>query len=258
MLTKITPLILTFNEAPNIRRTLGKLAWAKEILVVDSFSTDETLAIAREFPQVRVVQRKFDTFADQCNFGLSQITTDWVLSLDADYILTEELVEEIKLLDAGEALNGYATRFKYCIFGRPLRSTLYPPRTVLYRRERAEYRNEGHGHRVQLPGKVRMLNGFILHDDRKPLGRWFGEQIKYADQEARFLTQTDSGQLNLADRIRKKNLFAPVLVFFYTLLVKGLILDGWPGWFYVFQRTLAEILLSLRLLEEKLKGESRK
>lgn len=249
---QVTPLILTYNEAPNLRRTLERLAWAMEIVIVDSFSTDETLAILREFPQVRVVQRKFDTFAGQCNFGLAQITTEWVLSLDADYVLSEEMVAEIKGLDTGESLDGYTARFKYCIFGRPLRSTLYPPRTVLYRRERALYHNVGHGHRVQLPGKVRMLNGFIFHDDRKSLGRWFGEQTKYSDNEAHYLTQTDSAQLNFADRIRKKILFAPVLVFFHTLLVKGLILDGWPGWFYVFQRTFAEILLSLRLMEEKL------
>ena len=95
MLDQITPLVLTYNEAPNIRRTLEKLRWAREIIVVDSFSTDETLDRLKAFPQVRVVQRKFDTFAGQCNFGLDQIQTPWVLSLDADYVLSEELIEEI-------------------------------------------------------------------------------------------------------------------------------------------------------------------
>lgn len=257
MLSTVTPLILTFNEAPNLRRTLARMAWAKEIVIVDSFSTDETLEIARAFPQVRVVQRKFDTFAGQCNFGLEQISTGWVLSLDADYVLTPELVAEIGRLDGGEPSAGYQARFRYCIHGRPLRASLYPPRTVLYLKDKAHYANEGHGHRVHIEGPVRMLAGWIDHDDRKPLERWYGEQIKYAGQEARHLLDTDPARLNAADRIRRRILLAPGLVFFYTLLGKGLILDGWPGWFYVGQRTFAELLLSLRLLEEKLSAKQK-
>ena len=57
LLDEVTVLVLTFNEAPNIQRTLEKLSWAKEIVVVDSFSTDETLHIAQSFQQGRVVQR---------------------------------------------------------------------------------------------------------------------------------------------------------------------------------------------------------
>lgn len=136
-----------------------------------------------------------------------------------------------------------------------MRASLYPPRTVLYRKDKAHYHNEGHGHRVQIDGPVRMLSGWIDHDDRKPLERWFGEQIKYAGQEARHLLEIDNAKLKLADRIRKRIIMAPGLVFFYTLLGKGLILDGWPGWFYVFQRTFAEMLLSLHLIENRLRAD---
>jgi glycosyltransferase involved in cell wall biosynthesis len=256
MFSQATPLILTFNEAPNLRRTLEQLAWAKEIVIVDSFSTDETLAIAKSSPQVQVVQRKFDSFAGQCNFGLAQIKTEWVLSLDADYVLSPELVDEIGRLDGNAEAAGYQARFNYCIHGCRLRGSLYPPRTVLYRKDKALYHNEGHGHRVQIAGLVRMLAGRINHDDRKPLEHWFREQIKYAGKEAKHLTETANAELKKADRIRKKIILAPALVFLYTLLVKGLILDGWPGCFYVFQRTLAEIILALLLIEEKLKTKS--
>ena len=264
MLSKITPLILTFNEAPNIRRTLEKLTWAKEILVVDSFSTDETLESARSFPRVCIVQRKFDSFAGQCNFGLQQIRSEWALSLDADYVLSDELNRELAELKPSPGIAGYRANFNYCVYGHPLRGSLYPPRTVLYRRDKARYRDEGHGHRVQIEGPVRMLSGRINHDDRKPLERWFGEQVRYAGQEAEYLLSSKehkagskeqgarSRELNMPDRIRKKIILAPALVFFFTLLGKGLILDGWPGWYYVFQRTLAEILLSLKLIEMKL------
>src|SRR5437762_3277104 len=97
MLEQITPLILTYNEAPNIGRSLEKLRWAREIVVVDSFSNDETIEIVSRFPQARIFQRQFDNFASQCNFGLKEagINTEWVLSLDADYILTDELIDEL-------------------------------------------------------------------------------------------------------------------------------------------------------------------
>src|SRR5437764_11178163 len=97
MLEQITPLILTYNESPNIGRTLEQLRWARDIVVVDSLSDDETLEIAKGFPQVRVFQRQFDTHGVQWNFGLNEtaISTEWVLALDADFVLSPELVDEI-------------------------------------------------------------------------------------------------------------------------------------------------------------------
>lgn len=252
MQDQITPLILTFNESLNLRRTLERVAWAKDIVIIDSGSTDTTLEIAREFPQARVIYRPFDSFARQCNFGLEQITTEWVLSLDADYALTDEIRKEITTLEPPEQVSGFKARFTYCIYGRPLRASLYPPRTVLYRRAKAYYRDEGHGHRVNIDGEVRNLDGRILHDDHKPLSRWLGEQVKYALKEADFLMSAPPTDLKIADRIRQKMVLAPFLVFGHTLFVRGLIFDGWPGWFYVFQRTLAEVMLSLCLLERKL------
>jgi hypothetical protein len=92
----------------------------------------------------------------------------------------------------------------------------------------------------------------IDHDDRKSLSHWLWSQDRYARLEAAKLLETAAAQLRLQDRLRRKIVLAPALVFFYALFGKGLILDGWPGWYYAFQRTLAEIILSLRLLEAKL------
>jgi glycosyltransferase involved in cell wall biosynthesis len=252
----VTPLILTFNEKENIQRTLVALSWAKEILVVDSGSTDGTVEIAhRAHPNVRVVRRVFDSFANQCNFGLSQINTEWVLSIDADYVLTPELIAEIAALDPVPDVSGYEVVFRYCILGHPLRSTVYPPRMVLYRRRLAKYRDEGHGHRVAIDGKVEKLIGKIDHDDRKPFGRWLRDQQRYAQIESSHLRTTPLHELSRQDRLRRKIFFAPSAIAFYLLFVRGLILDGWPGWFYVGQRTIAELLLSVRLLIDRQKLE---
>src|ERR1044071_7462342 len=100
MLDQITPLILTYNEAPNIGRTLEHLTWAREIVIVDSFSTDDTVEIASSFANVRIVQRAFDSHRNQWEFGLREtgIQTTWVLALDADYMLTSAAVAELKRL----------------------------------------------------------------------------------------------------------------------------------------------------------------
>jgi glycosyltransferase involved in cell wall biosynthesis len=255
VLDQITPLIITFNEAPNIRRTLDKLVWARRIVVVDSGSTDETVMILRTYSQVEVMHNCFTDFASQCNFGISQITTPWVLSLDADYELSDELVTELQSLTPAEETAGYQAQFIYRIYGRSLRGSLYPPRVVLYRKSQAIYRNEGHGHRVSISGTVLPLSGPIYHDDRKSLEHWFSSQRRYARQEAEYLLSSDRTALGRADRLRLAAWPAPLAALLYTLLVKGCVLDGWPGWFYALQRLLAETLVALEIIEKRVRRD---
>jgi glycosyltransferase involved in cell wall biosynthesis len=251
----LTALILTYNEQDNIRRNLEALVWAPRVLIIDSFSNDQTLEIARSFPNVQVIQRVFDTYANQRNAGLDRIDTEWVITLDADYVLTAELQEEIKKLEPASDLAVYWAEFDYCIFGRPLHASIYPSRVALFRTKRARYVDEGHSEQLRVKGKLAKLKGKIWHDDRKPLGRWFQSQDRYSEIEATYLLGTKSEELNRADRIRKKwVIVAPMGMPIYLLLVRGLIFDGWNGWYYAFQRTAAEIMLSLRLLEAKLRG----
>jgi glycosyltransferase involved in cell wall biosynthesis len=254
MIEDITPIIITYNEEANIARTLDRLTWAKRIVVVDSGSTDETLRIVRSYPQADVFDRSFDDFASQCNFGIAQVATPWVLSLDADYELSNELVAELHGLRPDAATGGYRARFVYRIFGRPLRGTLYPPRTVLYRKKKAFYRNEGHGHRVSVVGEVIPLAEVIFHDDRKPLVRWFAAQQRYAREEAEHLLMSDRKALGRTDRIRLAVWPAPLAVLMYTLIWKGCLLDGWPGWYYALQRLLAETMLALDLIDRRLRS----
>ena len=252
---EITAVIITFDEAPNLDRVLGKLAWVPRILVIDSGSVDGTRDIIARHPQAELIDRAFDSFAAQCNFGLAQVRTEWVLSLDADYELNDALVEELLALREPEQnVGGYRASFVYRIYGRPLRGTLYPPRTVLYRRRGAHYENEGHGHRVAIDGAVRSLRGVIFHDDRKPLSRWFASQQSYARLEADHLLSAPSAALSRADRIRRLGWPAPILVFLYVLFGKGCILDGWAGWYYALQRLLAETMIALELFDRRLRA----
>ena len=249
MFDKITPLILTFNEAPNIERTLKRLTWAQRIVVIDSYSTDATVDILQSYPQVEIFTNKFVSFAAQCNYGLEKIQSEWVLSLDADYILSEELIQEIGAIIPTPKIDSYFVKFKYCVFGKPLRGTLYPPRQVLYRKDKAIYHEDGHAHRVHIDGDYRILESYIYHDDRKPLDRWLSAQNKYMIIESKKLLNTPATQLSFSDRIRQQKIIAPFLILFYCLILKKGILDGWAGWYYAFERMLAETILAVRLIE---------
>lgn len=249
MLDQITPLILTYNEAPNIARALSGLHWANDIVVVDSFSDDDTVQIAKKFPRVRVIQRAFDNHRNQWEFGLREtgISSPWVLALDADYVVSDEIISELEKLQPGDAVNGYRANFIYCINGKKIRSGIYPPVTVLYRRESATYVQDGHTQRIAVSGAIKDLRAPLFHDDRKSLRRWFQSQAKYTELEAQKLASTDPAELRLPDRLRRWCVIMPPATLVYCLIVRGGILDGGAGFYYAFQRVAAEAMLARRL-----------
>lgn len=256
-LQAITPVVLTFNEEPNIARTLERLRWARRVVMVDSGSTDATLELARRFPNVEVVHRKFDSHAAQWTFAAfgTGIETEWVLALDADYIFSDAFVAELAALEPPPSVAGYACSFAYCIDGVPLRGSLYPPVTVLYRRARARYEQDGHTQRIVIDGDVEPLRTKALHDDRKSMARWLTSQASYAAQEAAKIAATPVSELSWADRARLVPGFAPLAVALYAGVVRGCLLDGKPGLAYIGQRTIAESILMLELLKRRRAAE---
>ena len=255
MIEKITPVILTYNEVANIGRTLEQLRWASEIVVVDSFSDDGTLQVLSDYAQVRLFQRQFVSHADQWKFAVNEtgIAGEWIMDLDADFVLSPELITEIQNLAPADEVKGYRAPFTFCIGGRKLRSAILPPAALLFRRGFVDFVQDGHAHKIQINGRVEELSGAILHDDRKPLSRWFDSQRQYAQMEAAKILSTPAGELDLPDRLRRLRFVAPLAIAIYCLIVRGGILDGRAGLFYAFQRVTAELMLSLCLLEHDLK-----
>lgn len=249
---EITPLVLTYNEAPNIGRCLERLIWAKRVIVLDSLSSDDTTDLVRGFTNAELHERAFDNHTAQWNCGVDLVRTKWVLSLDADYVLTEEFIAELRALKVDDDVDAIYVPFRYCIFGKPLRACLYPPRAVLFRKDRCRYVPDGHTQLLEVPGKSLHLREFIDHDDRKTFSRWLISQDRYAILEVEKLLSANPHDLSLQDRLRLHIILAPMATLFYVLAVRGLIFDGWHGWYYCLQRLLAEIILSLRLIEARL------
>lgn len=250
VLADITPVILTFNEAPNIGRNLERLGWARDVVVVDSGSTDETEMIARRFANVRWFTRRFDTHAQQWNFAVGEtgVASNWVLRLDADYMLEPELRDEIAALVPASDLAAYEIAFTYCIDGRKLRGSLYPPLPILFRRGEVRIVQDGHTEKFRPTGRVEPLAGRMLHDDRKSFERWFASQKRYQAQEAAKLMSKPWRDLGWPDRIRRTRIFGAPAVAVHCLFVKGLLFDGAAGLRYTAQRVMADLLLSLQLL----------
>jgi len=123
--------------------------------------------------------------------------------------------------------------------------------TVLYRAAVANYIQDGHTQRVSLDGEVEELRSPILHDDRKPLRRWFESQKRYTKLEAQKLRAARPAELSSVDRLRRWPLIVPPLALFYCLIVRAGVFDGWAGFYYAFQRTVAELMLSLYLIENR-------
>lgn len=239
MLDQITPLILTYNEASNIERTLAQLTWAHEIIVVDSFSDDTTISILEKFKQVRIFQRKFDWHATQWNYGLREtgIETEWVLALDADYVLTNRLIRELNTQNLPTNVVGFRAGFTYCVFGKPLRGSLYPPVTVLFRKDKAEYIQDGHTQRVILNGDLKSLNGKILHDDRKSLSHWLSAQDRYIKLEAEMLSKKMAS--TWLDRSNTQTAFSYAFWYFYLSFAGKRYRFGWACWYLLRASTYA-------------------
>lgn len=252
----LAALVITYNEEMNIFRTLSAIQWIPEVLIVDSGSTDRTLEIIGQFSNTRIIYRKFDSFANQCNFGLDQLSADWVLSLDADYVLSPQLSFEVsKLVSNGvkhiSSFQAYRIGFYYCINGKSIRSGLLPPRTCLYQRKCASYVDVGHGHKVMINGNVGQLKSKIYHDDRKPFTTWLETQQRYQRIEAAMLTAKRSKGLPIQDLIRKHTFMAPFSAFFMCLILRRGLLDGKAGIIYAFYRLVAESLLYLYMHVDK-------
>ena len=105
---KISVVIITYNEEKNIRDCLESIKWADEIIIVDAFSKDRTVDIAKNYTD-RIFQRQWEGYTQQRNFGLTQVCNEWVLFLDADERISEALTQEIK--DVLERNNGFCNGY---------------------------------------------------------------------------------------------------------------------------------------------------
>lgn len=181
----LSVVIITRNEAARIRRCLEGVAWADEIIVVDSGSTDGTDAVCREFTS-KVYRREFDTFDRQKNFGLELATGQWILSLDADEVVSPALREELlaTLSRDGDGCNGFVLRRQNYLCGHPILHTWGRDALVrLVRRGRGRFSGAVH-EKLQVDGPVGELKQPLLHFNSDSLHEYIAKNQAYIGLEA--------------------------------------------------------------------------
>lgn len=177
---RICAQLITYNEENNIRECLKSLEWADEIIVVDSFSSDVTPQICREFHKVRLVQNKWPGFARQRNFGLTLTRAEWVLILDADERITPALAEEIMQTIASPRYAGYRIPKLDHMGGLPVREGRFERPLRLFRREFGRYDEYLVHEKVSLQGQTGSLRNCMLHDINRDLSHFIAKRNEYS------------------------------------------------------------------------------
>lgn len=266
----VSILIPTKDEERNLPTTLDALHWADEIIVFDSFSSDGTVALARQRGCV-VFQREFDNFSDHKNWALDHIPfrNSWILILDADEKVSPALADEIAAtcVDA-KAADGYYIPRQIWVDGVWLkRAGKYPDYQLrLFKRGRARYERRIVHEHMLVEGRVGYLKTPLVHVDDKGIHRYIERHNRYAEMEAvealiasrleaRDATLGAAGTGHVQRRRRLKNFayrhvpFRPLLVFVYTYVLKGGFLMGRAGLKNCVLRMFYEYMIDLYLAE---------
>jgi len=276
MRTDVTVLILTYNEEDNIGQALANVCdWAKEVVILDSFSQDRTLEIASQFP-CQVFQNKFEGYATQRNYALRElpITTGWVLFLDADEWLSEELKQEIDgLIQANPKENGFYIKRRFLWMGKWIKRGYYPVWILrLFRPTHARCEDREINEHIVVEGDTGQLKHDFIHEDRRDITHWIEKHNKYATLEAKeLIRQSEERQGYLGadffgSQVEKKRwlkhymwdnsppLVRPFVYFFYRYILRGGFLDGKEAFIYHFLQGLWFIfLIDVKYLELKSK-----
>lgn len=223
---KIAVVIITHNEEKRIEAALKSVTdIASEIVVVDSYSTDETVKIAKKYTD-HVILREWTNFADQKNFGNAETTSPWILSLDADERVSEELREEILQLKSSEQeCSAFSMPRRAFYLGRWIRhSGWYPDRKIrLFRKEKARWEGEYVHEALVVAGEVRKLHGDLHH--------FTYDNIR--DHIERINTFSDLGAHKLYAQKKKCRWYQlainPSLLFLKSYFWRGGFLDGFAG-----------------------------
>jgi (heptosyl)LPS beta-1,4-glucosyltransferase len=224
-MNRLSVTIIAWNEEERLRACLESVAWAEEILVIDAESTDKTVQVAREFTD-KIWVRPWPGFAEQKNFALDQATCEWVLSLDADELVTPELRKHIsRIVRTNGPGDGYSIPRKNIFWGAWVRhGGLYPDYQLrLFRRAAGRFVDSAVHESVVVEGHVERLAEPLLHHSYRGLDDFVARSNRYSALAARDIVARGgrAGVLDLALR--------PLGRFLSMYVARGGFLDGWRG-----------------------------
>ncbi|MCI5159170.1 MAG: glycosyltransferase family 2 protein [Candidatus Electrothrix sp. AUS1_2] len=264
-MASVSVLIYTMNEEIHLQQCIDSLSWCDDIVVVDSFSTDNTEQIARQ-NGARFFQHSFEGFGSQRNWSLEHIDLhhDWVLILDADERVPEELAQELeKLADLNSSETGaWRLRRRLYMWGKWLRySSMYPTWTVRFiHKDRVRYINRGHAETQEVEGKIGQLEHDLIDENLKGIDAWFERQNRYSTKDAMYEKGIEDQPLQLAElfspdplkrRAALKRLtvglpFRPFIYFMYSYFFRMGFFDGRRGLQFCLMKALYQRMIMVK------------
>jgi glycosyltransferase involved in cell wall biosynthesis len=253
----VSVVILTRDEDPNIRRCLASVAWADQVVVVDSGSTDRTVPIARSLG-AEVVEQPWLGYSDQREFALRlpQIRRDWVYFVDADEWVSPQLASEIAANLREPSCAGFAHRLRLVFLGTWIRHCGWYSASAVVRlvdRRYTKYNGNVVGERACVDGPVHRLRNDIVDEDLKGLAAWLHKHVRYAELEVqrrgrpaapwhrlRVIGSRDRDDTRPLIRVVLKDVVFPSIpakpaaLFVYMYLVRLGLLDGLAGLRFCF------------------------
>ncbi|MEW6097302.1 MAG: glycosyltransferase family 2 protein [bacterium] len=226
----VSVIIITYNEEENIKECLESVKWADEIIVVDSFSTDKTIQLCKNYTD-KIIQHQWLGYGPQRQIALELATKDWVLNIDADERVTKELKEEIlsKINNNQLDANGYYIPFKFYWAGKPLRFGKYGIEKHLrfFRNEKVTYSKHIVHEKAKVEGEIRSLKNHILHFSYKNIEDYFRKFNQYT-------TLSAIEKFNEGKKAYLYQFFFPPIDFCIRYFLKLGFLDGLPGFLYAW------------------------
>lgn len=225
---RLSVAIITMNEESNIRRTLESIAWADEIVVVDSGSADRTVLICREYTD-KVIHQDWLGYARQKNLALDRTSGDWVLSLDADEPLEPRLADEIRAIIASpSALDGYRIPRKTIFLGKWIRyGGWYPDLNLrLFRKGKGRFQERAVHEAIRVEGSVGTTRYAIVHHTYPDIVSYMARISTYSTLAVDVMTEKGISRfkaswLNIITR--------PLLTFVHKYILRLGFLDGKHG-----------------------------
>jgi glycosyltransferase involved in cell wall biosynthesis len=225
---KVSVVMITLNAERTVAQALGSTAFAEETVVVDCGSTDRTLELCGRLG-ARVISHPWSGYGAQKNFAIGQARGPWILSLDADEVVSPRLAQAIESLDESTAFQGFRLARLNYYFGRPLRhGGQYPDWQLrLFRKTGGRFNERPVHESVSVAGPVGRLPGDLLHYSYPTLDDYFSRFARYTELDAARLLE--SGARPGPAGVLRWMILRPAWKFLWRYLLKLGFLDGVPG-----------------------------
>ena len=267
----VTAIILTLNEEIHIERCIKSIIdLVDKIIVIDSFSTDKTEKICKNFKKIKFYKRKFIHQANQMNWVIKnlKIKTKWIFRIDADEYLTKKSAKVFtKQLKNKQMANGIILTRKIKFLNKTINYGITSPHKTLriWKNKKGRYPNIAMDEQVFVEGKILDSSLLLIDHNLKGIKLWFKKHVLYASREA-YQYCKNSNKKSFKNDLSKNNknykfqiyykipiLLRPLLLFIYSYFIKLGLLDGFRGLVFIFlQNFIYRLLVDLNIIKFRL------